>query len=69
MTETNADYVRRTYDVPAKRGMRVVFDGRAGVVTGFVDQYVKVLLDGERVAGRCHPTWRMDYLDGKGERG
>lgn len=64
------EFVRRYYNVPAKRGMRVEFEGRPGVITGFRDQYLLVRLDQQVLsyASKCHPTWHMDYLDGKGQR-
>jgi hypothetical protein len=69
VSKGSADYIRRYYQVPAKRGARVNFCGRPGTIVGFVDASLRVRLDDE--PGRvlpCHPTWRIDYLDGKGER-
>lgn len=57
-----AAYVRSYYKVPAKRGGRVIADGKPGVITGFSDQYIRVRLDGERVSRNWHPTWRMEYV-------
>lgn len=57
----SADYVRRNYGVDFKRGDRVIFDGRPGVVVSFPDQYVGVRLDGDKHTSRCHPTWRLDH--------
>lgn len=54
-------YVRHFYGVPAEKGMRVVVDGKPGVIAGFVDAYLLVLLDGHTEPGRCHPTWRVQY--------
>ncbi len=59
------DYVRRYYGVPAKRGMRVIADGRPGVITSSAGNYIRVRLDGERRSGYWHPTWNMEYLDGR----
>ena len=61
----DAQYVRDRYGVPATRGGRVQFQGRAGRITGFSGGYVLVRLDGEPKKGgplRCHPTWKMEYL-------
>lgn len=57
------DYVRRVYGVPARRGMRVVADGKPGVITCGDGQYLRVRLDGEKRSGRWHPTWHMEYID------
>lgn len=69
MTKGSADYVRRYYQVPAKRGGRIKFRGRDGTIVGFRDAGLRVRLDDDpkRVIP-CHPTWRIDYLDGEGER-
>ena len=58
-----AAYVRRYYGVPAKRGMRVVADGKPGLIVGFSDQYIRVRLDGERVVRNWHPAWHMEYAE------
>lgn len=55
------DYIRRAYNVPAKRGRRVTFQGRPGVITGSSGAYLRIRLDGERRAGRYHPTWEIEY--------
>lgn len=62
----SAEYVRRCYRVPAKRGMRVVADGKPGTIVSFPGQYIGVRLDGETRVGRWHPTWHIDYLDESG---
>ena len=57
----SAEYVRRMYGLTCKRGQRVTFNGKTGVIVSFPDQYVGVRLDGEKRTSRCHPTWEMDY--------
>lgn len=57
------EYVRRYYGVPAKRGCRVVWDGKPGRLTSGNGHYVRVLLDGERRPRIVHPTWHMEYVD------
>lgn len=61
-----AAYVRDHYQVPAKRHMRVVADGKPGVITGFRDQYLLIRLDGDKHTGKWHPTWRIHYLTADG---
>lgn len=60
------DYIRKTYNVPAKRGGRVEYTGRGdvqhGTITGAGGQYVRVRLDGRRRAENFHPDWKMRYL-------
>jgi len=61
------DHIRAFYDIPVKRGMRIVFDGKPGKITGFRDGYLLVRLDDEPPATRSrsplilHPTWRVAY--------
>lgn len=57
----SADYVRRYYKVPAKRGMRVTVDGKPGVITSFPGAYIAVRFDGTAHPKPCHPTWRVNY--------
>lgn len=58
----SAEYVRRYYRVPAKRGGRVVVDGKPGVITSFRGASLMVRLDGDKRPVPCHPTWRVEYL-------
>lgn len=60
------DYIRRAYEVPAKRGGRVRFlDGkmREGCIVGSRGHYLRVRFDGERRPRSLHPTWRVEYLN------
>lgn len=57
-------YVRETYGVPVKRGMRVIDEGgRSGIVTCGDGAHVRVRLDDEKRSGRYHPL-SLDYGDG-----
>jgi hypothetical protein len=62
------EYIRRTYNVPAKRGARVRVDWyppepeREGVITGAYGALLRVRLDGEVRRRLAHPTWRVEYL-------
>lgn len=56
------NYIRNHYNVPAKRGGRVRYNGKPGVITGTRGQYLRIRLDGEKRAGNYHPTWRIEYL-------
>lgn len=59
----SADYVRRYYGVPGKRGMRIEVDGRPGRIMSFPDAHVGVRFDDEpRWTQHAHPTWRMTYF-------
>lgn len=65
--KTSFRYVRAHYGVPARRGARVVADGKPGRITRGDGAHIR--LDGEKHARPWHPTWRIDYLDGQGVRG
>ncbi|WNT44561.1 hypothetical protein SEA_BLUECRAB_80 [Mycobacterium phage BlueCrab] len=55
------DWIRSTYRVPAKRGMRVVFDGRPGRILSVDGPYLMLHLDSDpeaavdRPRGCCRP--------------
>lgn len=58
------EYVRNRYGVPAKRGARVVADGKPGTIVAARGGHLRIRLDGERHTGSWHPLWKMDYGDG-----
>lgn len=60
-SDVSAEYVRRYYGVPAKRGMTVTVDGKVGKIVGFRGPHLRVRLDGEKHPVNCHPTWRVEY--------
>lgn len=62
------DYVRERYGVPAKRGMRVIADGKPGRITSGAGHYIRVLIDGDKHSSYWHPTWNMEYLVGEEEQ-
>lgn len=57
------DYIRNHYDVPAKRGMKVIVYGKPGVITAADGQYLRIRLDGTKRSGIYHPTDRIEYLE------
>jgi hypothetical protein len=62
------EYIRRTYGVPAKRGMRVEYmSGRdyelmQGVIVGSKGARLRIRLDGDRCSGIYHPTYNLVYF-------
>lgn len=67
--DTPLDYVRRYYDVPAELDRRIVFDGQPVTIVGAEGGRLLVRFgDDDLGCSRLHPTWRVDYLDGKGVR-
>ncbi len=61
------EYVRTSYGVPADFGMRVRVDGRAGIIVGFHNAYLRVKFDNGGAVLPCHPSWRTEYIDDAGE--
>lgn len=59
-------YIRRTYGVPAKRGVRVEFTDSTGSVFGTIvgssGQYLRIRWDHSGRTSNIHPTWNMVYL-------
>lgn len=71
-TVMGMEYIRNTYDVPAKRGGRLIYTNCDGVKfhctikSATHSGHLKVLVD-DRVPGyrgrmKLHPTWRVEYL-------
>lgn len=57
--------IRDRYRVPAKRGGRVIVDGRPATITGAsrTAEHLMVRLDdAPRRTQTIHPTWRVEYL-------
>lgn len=56
------NYIRRAYNIPAKRGGRITFQGKPGVIVGSRGPYLRIRLNGEQEARNYHPTWEIEYL-------
>lgn len=59
-------YIRKTYGVPAKCGMRVVYtdtngERKPGVITAARGCYLSIRLDGQKHSLPYHPTYNIDY--------
>ena len=59
-------YIRATYGVPAKRGVRIAFTGdgarKTGVITSAHHGTIRVRGHGARKVVCLHPTWEVRYL-------
>lgn len=62
------EWVRKNYNVPAKRGGRVIYTGKGprqyGTITSASNGRLNIRLDGEEYAMPFHPTWELLYLEG-----
>lgn len=54
-------YIKLHYNVPACIGRRVTCSGKPGIIVGTINQYIEVLLDGDKYARPYHPTWEVVY--------
>ncbi len=54
--------IRQKYNVPAKRGMDVIAQGRKGVIVGSKGLYLRVRVEGEKNIISFHPEWEMEYI-------
>ena len=65
------EYIRRTYNVPAKRGGSVKFTDRngkqwIGKIKSAAGHRLRVCFpDFPRARAIMHPTWNIEYLDGE----
>jgi hypothetical protein len=55
-------YIQEQYKVPARVGTRIKYMGRLGVIVGSRGPHLRILLDGEKLSGVYHPTWKIEYL-------
>ena len=59
-------YIRDAYDVPAKRGGRIVYMGgvsaMSGTITGSLGHYLRIKLDEHKRSDLYHPTWKIQYM-------
>ena len=59
------DYIKNYYGVPADLHREVVVDGKKGVITKDLGNYIGVNFYDDQTAHAlpCHPTWKVEYLD------
>lgn len=59
-------WTRKTYNVPAKRGGRVIYTGNGkieyGTIVSASGSYLNIRLDGWAGSSPFHPTWELRYL-------
>lgn len=59
------DYIKNRYKVPAELNREVIVDGKKGVITKDMGNYIGVnFYDNLTVKPfPCHPTWEVTYLE------
>lgn len=60
MTST-MEWIRKTYDVPARHRMRIEYDGKPATITGAGGGYLRFRVDGDRCVTTEHPCYRIVY--------
>ncbi len=55
------EYIRKTYKVPAKRGGKIKYEGKDGVIVGSRLGYLRIKINGK--IGSYHPTYNLEYLN------
>ena len=62
--DLNFDYIKKYYGVPACRGLRVLIDGKPGIIAESMGCYIGVLMDSDKPNNIMpyHPTSKVEYL-------
>jgi hypothetical protein len=60
MTST-MEWIRRTYDVPARHRMRIEYDGKPATIVGASNGGLVLRVEGERFKVYTHPCYRIVY--------
>lgn len=56
-------YIRNYYQVPAKRGQRIKFQGREGMIATSRGPHLRVRFNDDLGhLHTIHPTWEVEYL-------
>jgi hypothetical protein len=57
------EHIRKMYNVPARRGGRIRFEGRdIGTIVAARHGRLRVRFDGQKRIAFLHPTWEVEYL-------
>lgn len=58
------EYIKNRYKVPAEINREVIVDGKKGVITKDMGNYIGVnFYENPKITFPCHPTWEVVYLD------
>ena len=69
MNPANFDYIKKTYNVPARRGLVVVLEGtKRGVITASDGAHLRVRFEGSKHSVPVHPTWEIVYYSKEGNQ-
>jgi len=62
---SSIEYIRKQYNVPAKRGGRITYQGQPATIVGSRNTYLVIKIDGEDKTKTIHPTWEVVYMEVK----
>lgn len=57
------EYIRKKYKIPVKRGMKVIAQGRNGIIVGAKNGYLRIRIESKKNISSFHPTWEIEYLE------
>ncbi len=59
------DYIKTRYKVPADMNREVIVNGKKGVITKDLGNYIGVNFYDDKTSDPlpCHPTWEVKYLE------
>jgi len=59
------EWINQNYGVKAEIGLRVIVDGKPGIIAKDCGNYLGVNFDEDKpgVIRNCHPTWKVEYLE------
>ncbi len=59
------DYIKTRYKVPADMNREVIVNGKKGVITQDMGNYIGVNFYDNKTSHSlpCHPTWEVEYLE------
>ena len=66
MSDSDLEYISKTYNIPAKKGGRIEYKSRPGTIVGAKGPHLRIRLDGETKINSYHPTWEMEYYPVEG---
>lgn len=62
------DYIKEYYKLPfLKKGMKVEYEGKKGIITGARGQYLLIKEEGNKHSDPYHPTYHLKYFDSEGK--
>jgi hypothetical protein len=55
-------YIKKYYDVPADKGVPVIYDGKECTIIGTDGPHLKIQFNDSKITITVHPTWKVKYI-------